>query len=414
MPILTYGINHKSAPLEIREKIAYNPMRAAETLRELLHKKSVNEAVLISTCNRVEIYTTPQYQEIIKDWLISQHRQENLDISTFCYSYQGIEAIQHLLRVASGLDSMVVGEPQILGQVKESYRIACESGTVGKQLQYLFPSIFSISKQIRHQTNIGKNPVSMAYAIIHLAKKIFSKLERCNVLLVGAGQIMEMIITYLGTCGIKNITIANRSLEKALSLAKECQGRAINFSEIPVYLKEADIVITATASSLPIIGKGMVESAIKYKKRRPLFMVDLAVPRDIEPEVGNLEDIYLFNIDDLKNVIANNLKDRDEAAQQAENLIKMQAEHYMRKLHILEAKDIIQNYRFQLEALHDQELKKALEKIQQGGDPQVVVKYLARNLINKVMHKPTVKLRKAAYQEQVGILLLAKELFEEG
>lgn len=412
MPILTYGINHKSAPIEIREKIAYDPTRTCETLQELLHKQSVNEAILLSTCNRTEIYTTSQFRDPIQQWLISKHNHPKFDISSFCYDYHGIDAVRHLLRVASGLDSMVLGEPQILGQVKEAYRLACEMGTAGKQLQHLFQTIFAASKQIRYSTDIGKNSVSMAYAIVQLAKKIFNKLERCKILLIGAGQIIELIATYLKSCGIQKMVIANRSFEKAYQLAHNFQAQAIGIADIPIYLKESDIIISATASPLPIIGKGMMESALKAKRRKPRFMVDLAVPRDIEPEIAELEDVYLYNLDDLQHVLNENLKNREQAAKQAEEMIDIQATHYMRMLRILDAKDMIRGYRQQLETLRDKELIKAREKLQRGHDPEMVLQYLGHNLVNKIMHNPTIKIKKAAYNERLDMLLMAKDLFD--
>lgn len=411
MPIIAYGINHKSAPIEIRERMIYDPTQASAALQKLSSEHSVNEAVLISTCNRTEIYTLPEHQHTIYHWLTENH-PSNFDISTFCYQYQGLAAIRHLLRVSSGLDSMVLGEPQIFGQVKQAFQIACESGTVGQQLKHLFPAIFSASKQIRHKTAIGKSPVSMAYAILQLARRIFSRVERCHILFIGTGHMIELAATYLASAGVQKFTVASRTREKAQSLAATLSAQGIALSDIPQALKEADIVISATASQLPIIGKGMVENVLRSRKHRPLLMVDLAVPRDIEAEIAGLGDVYLYNLDDLQHIIAENLKNRAEAAKQAEAMVEIQAQHYMRQLRILDAKEMILNYRQGLEKIRDQELLKALQQLQLGHEASDIIKIFAHNLVNKIMHGPTLKLRQAAYNEQMDLLLLAKNLLE--
>ncbi len=412
MPLLTCGINHKSAPIQVREQLAFNSEHTPKVLRNLLKHRAVNEAALLSTCNRTEIYTVSEDTDAIKSWLANRPYLANLNIASFSYFYQGIHSVRHLMRVASGLDSMVLGEPQILGQIKQAYNIACETGAVGRELRHLFPSVFEVTKQIRNQTDIGANPISLAYIIIQLAKRIFTKLETRKVLLVGAGTIMELVATHLHASGIRHLIVANRTIEKASSLSDQFKGHAIRSGDIPNYMNDVDIVITATASQLPIIGKGMVESTLKKKKHRPIFMVDLAIPRDIEPEVSDLDDIYLYNIDDLQSVIASNLKNREESAKLAEAIIEIQVQHYMRKLNVFNSSEIIRNYREQLETLCDQELSKAIEQMQYGHDPQRIVKKLAYNLINKVMHKPTVKLRQAAYDENPDLLTFAKDLFE--
>lgn len=413
MYLMAYGINHKSAPLSVREQLAFHPEQTPEMLHALITREAVNEAVLLSTCNRTEIYTASSHgNSAVKEWLSKQPRLSNQEISTFCYQHQGIDMVRHLMRVASGLDSMVLGEPQILGQIKQAYTIACDAGTVGGRLKHLFPAVFAASKQVRTQTAIGGNPVSIAYAVVQLAKRIFSDLEKCKILLVGAGETIELVATHLHGQGAKQLIIANRTIERARKLSDQFQAHPIRIGDVPAYLTDIDIVITATASQLPILGKGTMESVLRQRKRRPIFMADLAVPRDIEPEVGELEDIYLYNIDNVQSIVSQNLKNREEAAKQAETMIEMQATHYMSQLRVMNASDMIRKFRAQVEEVRDKELKKALDHLHRSNNPQAALASLAHNLTNKIMHQPTVKLREAAYYEQLDLLLLMKDLFD--
>lgn len=409
MPILTFGINHKTAPVAVRERVAFDSVRAGNALQELMQLPAINEAVLLSTCNRTEIYTIADNDAEIRQWLHKQYR--DADFSDYCYDYQDVDSVRHLLRVASGLDSMIIGEPQIFGQIKRAYQLACDVGAVGKCLQHLFPAIFAASKAVRQQTEIGKSAVSVAYAATQLARRIFTDLANHQVLLIGAGNTIELLATHLYGQGVRNLYIANRTIAKASELADQFHGTAMRIGDIPLVLPHVDILVTATSSQLPIIGKGMIESTLKLKKRRPIFMVDLAVPRDIESQVGELEDVYLYNIDDLQTVITQNLKNRERAAQQAEAMIEMQALNYMRQLRVLDAGDIIRSYRNQLESLRDQVLLKATERLQNGDDPQTVMQFMSHSLINKIMHQPTLAIRQAACNEQIDLLILAKDLF---
>lgn len=412
MPILTFGINHKTAPLVLREQMAFNPENMPNTLQQLLSKPAINEAVLISTCNRTEIYTAIDNPNILLDWFSQQNDAHPDNIKPFCYSYQGMHAVKHLMRVATGLDSMVLGEPQILGQIKQAYKIACDAGTVGNHLQQLFPAVFYASKEIRHQTNIGKNPVSLAFATVQQAKKIFSSLKKCTVLFVGAGETIELAASHFKKQDVKRIIIAGRNLNKTMLVAEQFGAEAIQIGAIPNHLNDVDIIVSATASQLPIIGKGMIERTLKHQKRRPLFMADLAMPRDIEPETADLEDVYLYNLDDLNMIIEKNLKNRSEAAIQAETLVSLQAEHYMRQLRITDASDMIRQYREQLGEIRDQELAKALQQLNNGNNPYEVLSTFAHSFTNKCLHKPTVKLRQAASDHQMELVMLAKYLFD--
>jgi glutamyl-tRNA reductase len=410
MPLFSCGINHQSAPISIRERLAFNDTQARTVLSDLCRLEAVNEAVLLSTCNRTEIYMAGDHPEGLHQWFRQQSRAANIQIDPHCYLHQENAVVRHLLRVSSGLDSMVLGEPQIFGQIKQAYRLACETGAAGQQLQHLFPAVFAASKTIRQETQIGANPVSMAYATVHTAKRIFTHLRNCCVLLIGAGELIELMIKHLFDQGMQQIIIANRTMDKAQQLAESCGGIGIRIGEIPTYLPQADIVITATASQLPIIGKGMIERTLKMKKRRPILMVDLAVPRDIEPEVGQLPDIYLYNIDDLQTIIDANLKNRHAAAEQAEALVELQAAHYMRQLQIANIGDIIAQFRLSAEQHRDQTTQKALAELQQGRDPSIVITQLAHQLTNKILHQPTLKLRQFAYNQQADALILAKKL----
>lgn len=412
MYLLAHGINHKSAPLAIREQLTFNPQQTPDVLQQLICREAVNEAVVLSTCNRTEIYTACDHELTIKEWLVNRPHVTDQDISSCYYCYQDIDMVRHLMRVASGLDSMVLGESQILGQIKQAYLLACDIGTVGSRLKHLFPAVFATSKQVRTQTSIGSNPVSIAYAVVQLAKRIFSDLTDCSILLIGAGDTIELVATHLYGQGARQLIIANRTIERARKLSDQFQARAIRIGDIPAYLAKTDIVITATASQLPILGKGTMESVLRQRKRHPIFMADLAVPRDIEPEIGGLENIYLYNLDSLRSVVTQNLKNREQAAKQAEAMVEMQAVHYMRQLSVVNAGDMIRGFRERVENIRDQELAKAWEYFERSDNPQAALASLAHNLTNKIIHQPTVKLRQAAYYGQLDLLLLMKDLFD--
>lgn len=410
MRLTVCGLNHQTAPLHIREKLAFNTTNAPELLHDLLKSYAVNEAVLLSTCNRTEIYTVAPPSLNILAWLNAQARSDT-NVNTFCYQHEDIEMVRHAMRVAGGLDSMILGESQVLNQMKQAYAVACDSGTVGEQFKKLFPAIFSVSKQIRTQTAIGENPISIAYAVTQLAKKLFSHLPKSRVLLIGAGETISLMATHLVSQDVQQLIIANRTLTHAENIAQPFNAKAIRMAEIPSVLKDVDIVITATTSQLPILGKGAIESALRQRKHRPMLLVDLAVPRDIEPEVSQLEDVYLYNLDDIQTIVEKNRVHRENAAKQAETIVDIQAAHYFRHLRLLKVSDIIRKFREQHETLRDQELEKALMYWQKTNDPQTALTFLARNLTNKWLHQPTIKLREAAYDERTELLWLIQELF---
>ncbi len=326
MALLSLGINHLTAPVDIREKVAFAPGQMHEALHALLDIPAINESVIVSTCNRTEIYcdATTDSGEVISDWLSEFHGIHDGKLSPYIYQHNDQDVARHLFRVASGLDSMVLGEPQILGQLKESYDQARGGNAVNSILDRLFQHSFSVAKRVRTDTEIGANPVSVAFAAVNLSKQIFGQLDELHALMIGAGETIELVSRHLRSQKIGSMTIANRSLERAQTLAEQVDAEAVPISQVPDELVKADIVIASTASQLPILGKGATESALRQRRRRPIFMVDLAVPRDIEAEVGELEDIYLYTVDDLKHVVDENLKGRELAAEAAEEIIDIE------------------------------------------------------------------------------------------
>jgi glutamyl-tRNA reductase len=415
MTLLALGINHKTASLSVREKLALAPSAVPEQLRQLTQVCKNAGAMILSTCNRTEFYCHAAKLDTVKAWLLDHYTLARQMIEPCLYSHDQGGAVRHILRVANGLDSMIVGEPQILGQMKEAYGIAREAGTLNSTLEHLFQYVFASSKEIRTRTQIGAHPVSAAYISVRLAKRIFSNLKQAKVLLIGAGETIELTAKHLQEEGVETFYLANRSQERGQALAARINAKAIALSAIPLYLKEADIVITATQSTLPILGKGMIEQVLKGRKHRPLFMVDLAVPRDIEPEIASLADVYLYNIDDLQALAQEGQGHRLAAAQAAEQMIELQVEHYFQRLRSLEAVDLIRVYRDNIEQLRDAELAKALVKLDQGAAPALLLQTLAHNLSNKFMHAPTTQLRKASREgdvaalEQAAVLLGLKE-----
>lgn len=410
--MLAIGLNHKSAPIALREQLVFSTEQTPMALRDLVGLDAVNEAVILSTCNRVELYCAGSAEEAVKAWLADYHRISPEALAPHLYCYRSHEAVRHVMQVASGLDSMMLGEAQIFGQLKQAYSIAQQSGTVGEIFGRLFPTVFELTKQVRTDTEIGASPVSIAYAAVHHAKRLFSSFEKHPVLLIGAGETIEMVAMHLYNQGARRIIVANRSLERAESIAKKYHGHWIRIADVPAYLKEVDIVVTATASQLPILGKGTLESALKVRKHRPIFIVDLAIPRDVEPEASELEDIYLYNIDDLVNFVEQNLKCREGAAQKAQEMITIAAAHFMREWRGQDALVTVRDYRHKIEKLRDEALEEALQQLQKGYAPEQALAMLSRNLTNKIMHSPTIHLRQAAFDDRPELLAFARLMFD--
>jgi glutamyl-tRNA reductase len=413
MSLITLGINHKTAPLDLRERLAFTPQSLPEALLSLKKLDHVEEASILSTCNRTELYcviSDDNDQAIVK-WFTQFHGLDENQLKEHLYIYSHEATIRHAMEVASGLDSMVLGEPQIAGQMKEAYARANEQGTIGQLLGKLFQRAFAVSKQVRTDTDIGSSPVSVAFAAVSLAKQIFGDLKQTTVLLVGAGETIELTTRHLHAQGVKNIIIANRSVERAQKLAEEFDGTAISLQHIGEHLYRSDIVISSTASPLPIIGKGTVERALKQRKHQPIFMVDLAVPRDIEPEVNQLDDVYLYSVDDLQSVIAENMENRQQAAEQAHEIIDTQVSHFLNWQRSLGAVDIIAQIRQHTQSLSNEVLNKAKKQLATGQNAEQVLDYLAHTLTNKFLHQPSTLLRQASQDERDDILDVAQHLF---
>ncbi len=414
MPIIALGLNHRSAPIEVRERVAFVPERMQDALRELVSLPHVHEGAILSTCNRTEVYAqvARQGDEELVHWFPRPHGLKVEDVRPYLYLHHEDQAIRHLLRVSCGLDSLVLGEPQILGQIKTAYALAGEAQAMGPVLKRMFQHAFAVAKQVRSDTAIGASPISVAFAAVSLARQIFGDLSGKTALLIGAGETIELAARHLHGNGLGRMVVANRTFERAHTLAAPFGGYAIALHELSEHLHEADILLTATASQLPILGKGAVESALKRRKRRPIFMVDLAVPRDIEPEVGELEDVYLYTVDDLEQVIDENRRTRQEAAQQAEEIIDAQVGHFLDWLRLQGSVEIIRRLRGGAEQLRDEALERALGQLAQGQPPEAVLRQLAHTLTNKLMHHPTVALREACQTGRLDTLEAARLLFD--
>jgi glutamyl-tRNA reductase len=376
----------------------------------------VNEVTILSTCNRTEVYCRLDADDSRKavKWFCDFHRLPANDIQPHLYLFPDQEAVKHAFRVAAGLDSMVLGEPQILGQMKTAFTLAHKTGTTGKILNRLFQQTFSVAKQVRTDTAIGASAVSVAYAAVSLARKIFKNLAEKQVLLIGAGETIELVARHLLEQGVTRLLVANRTSERAQLLASACGGEAISLSEMPERLAEADIVISSTASQLPILGKGAVESALKARRHQPMFMVDLAVPRDIEPEVGELADVYLYTVDDLRETIQENIQSRQDAAKEAEKIIDIQVVDFMHWVRSLDSVPAIRALRDTTAAVCEAELKRAQRRLARGDDPQQVMEQLARALTNKYTHAPSDALKKAGHDGDAQLLEAARRLFGLG
>jgi len=418
MTLFVLGINHTTAPLALREKVAFVPEKIAGALQHACDHVGVEEAVILSTCNRTEIYLADNSSSGLGDsqkilgWLADYHALPVGELAECHYFHNDHDAIRHLMRVASGLDSMILGEPQILGQLKSAFAVAHQHGTVSGKLHNAFQYVFSVAKRVRSETAIGENPVSVAYAAVSLSQRIFSDLSQSKALLIGAGKTIELVARHLKEQGIQQLIVANRTLPRAQELTSQIGGEAILLADIPDRLHEADIVISSTASQLPVLGKGAVEQALKRRKHKPMFMVDIAVPRDIEPQVAELDDVYLYTVDDLKEVIDENKRTRAEAAQDATKIIDEAIEDYLRELRAEDAVSTIKGYRHKAEQLRDEEIEKALKLLRKGDDPELVIQTLARNITNKLLHNPTVQLKKAGSEGRTDVIDLAQQLFE--
>jgi glutamyl-tRNA reductase len=414
MTFLAVGINYNTAPVAVRERLSFPAETLHTSLKELRQVHEISEAAILSTCNRTELYcaaTTADGQFLI-DWVAQTKRIDVDSFKPYLYTHADNHLIRHMFRVACGLDSMILGEPQILGQMKTAYQTACEAGTLGKHLGKLFQQTFSAAKKVRTDTAIGSSPVSVAFAAVQLAQQIFASLKEQTALLIGAGETIELTARHLKQQGIGRMIIANRTHAKAQALAEQFKGHAIALAELPLHLADADIVISSTASQLPILGKGSVESALKKRRFKPMFMVDLAVPRDIEAEVQQLRDVYLYSVDDLQNTIDLNMDTRRRAVAQAEEIIDTQVDHFLAWLRAQSAQNTIRDYRLQAEQCRDETLQKALSLIKNGVPPEEALSRLAHTLTNKLIHTPSAQIRDAAANERHDLIAAVHEIFK--
>ncbi|MBY4887830.1 glutamyl-tRNA reductase [Pantoea sp. DY-15] len=400
MTLLALGINHKTAPVALRERVAFTPDTLELALNSLLSQPMVQSGVVLSTCNRTELYLSVEQQADLQEklvrWLCDYHDLREEDVRNSLYWHQDNAAVSHLMRVASGLDSLVLGEPQILGQVKKAFVDSSRDHALSSELERMFQKTFSVAKRVRTETEIGASAVSVAFAACSLARQIFESLSTVNVLLVGAGETIELVARHLREHSVKKLMIANRTRERAQLLADEVGAEVIGLGDIETRLADADIIISSTASPLPIIGKGMVERALKARRNQPMLLVDIAVPRDVEPEVGKLANAYLYSVDDLQAIIEQNMAQRKAAAVQAESIVVQESGEFMAWLRAQSAVETIREYRSQAGQVRAELQERALAALQQGADAEKVLQELAHKLTNRLIHAPTKSLQQAA------------------
>ncbi len=426
MQLLAIGINHTTAPVSLRERVAF-PLEqikpALGTLRTHFSGRDGTEAAILSTCNRTEIYCatnvlqpgTDGFEHTLR-WLAQHHNVPPTDLAPHLYALPQSEAVRHAFRVASGLDSMVLGETQILGQMKDAVRTAGEAGALGTYLNQLFQRTFAVAKEVRGQTEIGAHSVSMAAAAVRLAQRIFESVSTQRVLFIGAGEMIELCATHFAAQQPRQIVVANRTVERGEKLAEQLaeQGlttQAIRLQDLGERLHEFDIVVSCTASSLPIIGLGAVERAVKRRKHRPIMMVDLAVPRDVEPEVARLNDVFLYTVDDLGSVVREGNALRQAAVAQAEAIIESRVQNFMHWLETRSVVPVIRDLQSQGEAIRQAELERARRMLARGDDPAAVLEALSGALTRKFLHGPTHALNHTQGEDRETLLRLVPGLF---
>jgi glutamyl-tRNA reductase len=412
MQLFAIGLNHQTAPLNVREQVVFNAERLVQALGELVAQRPVQEAAIVSTCNRTEIYCHAEEPRVAIEWMAEYHQLKLQQIEPYLYKLPQALAVKHAFRVASGLDSMVVGEPQILGQFKDAVRAAETAGTLGLHLNKLFQRTFAVAKSVRTDTDIGASTVSMASAAVQLAGRIYPTIGEQAVLFIGAGEMVELCASHFAAHHPRRLTFANRTEARAQHLADRFLGRVISLNDLPAQLALHDIVVCCTASPLPIIGKGVVESALHARKHRPMMMFDLAVPRDIEGEVGKLDDIFLYTVDDLGKIARAGLAQRQNAVQQAEVIIENQVNDFMHWLGNRELVPTIRALRDSAERARRNEVERALRKLAIGEDPQRVIEALSQALTNKLMHPPTHALNHANVDERKELAALLTRLYQ--
>ncbi|CAM2993153.1 glutamyl-tRNA reductase [Moritella viscosa] len=412
MTLLALGINHNTAPVSLREKVAFSPDNIEEAFASITAEGIASEVVIVSTCNRTEIYCKIEQgqPERVTQWLVDFHQVQTDELAACTYRHYDTDAVRHLMRVAGGLDSLVLGEPQILGQIKQAFAKAKQLNSVAQTLDKLFQKTFTAAKRVRTETEIGANAVSVAFAAVSLSKHIFDDLSKTRVLLIGAGETIDLVATHLADQNVCEMMVANRTLSRAQVLGDKFGASTLTLEEIPQHLHNADIVISSTASPLPIIGKGMIESALKLRKQKPIFLVDIAVPRDIEEEVGELGNAYLYTVDDLQGIIEQNKEARQDAAEQAEQIINEETQLFAEWAASLSSVDSIKEYRNAAMAEKELLLERAIAALQSGTDHERVLTELANKLTNKLIHAPTQALVSAGKRNQDDELLLVRRV----
>ncbi|HEX5092612.1 MAG TPA: glutamyl-tRNA reductase [Burkholderiales bacterium] len=411
MTLFALGLNHTTAPLPVRERVVFHVEKLYDALGQLTRGCGVSEAAILSTCNRTELYLSAGEPQAAAHWLAQYHSLQPAEIGPYLYTLPEDRAVRHTFRVAAGLDSMVLGEPQILGQLKDAVRTAESAGTLGMVLHKLFQRSFAVAKEVRSTTSIGASSVSMAAAAVKLAARIFPSLKDQKVLFIGAGEMIELCATHFAAQAPAQLAVANRTLERAHALAHRFSGQALELRSLGAHLQDYDIIVSCTASSLPILGKGLVERALRARRHRPIFMVDLAVPRDIEAEVAELDDVFLYTVDDLQSIVQGNLDSRRSSLEQAEAIIETQVGQFMHWMAARASVPLIRSLREQGEAARRHELERALRLLQRGDDPKQVLEALSQGLTNKLLHGPTQALHDAPAGEREALAALIERLY---
>ena len=413
MPLHVLGINHQTAPVALREKVAFAPDALGPALAALRALPQVHEAVLLSTCNRTELYAhSDDDGQALADWLAT-HPDAGAELHAYLYRHRDADAVRHLFRVASGLDSLVLGEPQILGQVKQAWAASREAGALGGQLDRLFQQAFATAKRARTDTRIGANPVSVASTAVRLAQDSFARLSESTVLLIGAGETIELAARHLVEAKAQRLLVANRTLAHAQELASRHGGVALPLAELDKHLAEADIVISATASREPVLHRAQVEQALRARRHRPMLLLDLAVPRDIDHDVSGLRDVFLYTVDDLERAIEDNRRSRREAAQQAEAIIELQTARFVEHWQASGRQQPLLQLRAHGETARADALAKARAQLAAGMPPEQALELLAHTLTNRLLHAPTVALREAARSGDAELARAVERMFPE-
>ena len=401
MQLALVGLSHKTAPVEIRERLAFSNDALRSALTSLVDRRRVNEAMILSTCNRVEVVAESPDDRLIRDFICEFHQISHDSVSTHLYSYRNVEAIRHVFRVTASLDSMVIGEPQILGQVKEAFRIAMDAGTVGMHLSALMNRAFAVAKKVRSETGISQSAVSVSYAAVELARKIFGDLSGKTVMIIGASKMGELAAKHLRRAGASSVLVTNRTFERAVELAKVFEGAAVPFEHFTDHMTGADIVITSTGAPHFIIGRNLAEQVIHRRKNKPIFFIDIAVPRDIDPAVNQIDNAFLYDIDDLQQVIDANLKERFKEAMRAEQIVDDEVEAFCLKVQTRDVVPTIVQLRDSLEKVRRDEIERNRRHLKDlSPDQQAAVDQITKSIVNKILHPPIEQLKQMAHDPQ--------------